>query len=71
MANSTQNGGLAGGLEIRGPMEPAYESILTPDALAFEGTDLLTQRGLLDSEAFRGPGNVPFLGDGDEIAKVT
>jgi len=35
MAINAQIGRLAGGLEIRGPLEPAYESILTADALAF------------------------------------
>ncbi len=38
--------------------------------LGFEGADLLAQRRLLDAESFRRAGDMPLLGDGDEITEV-
>ena len=37
---------------------------------SFQGLDLLTERRLLNTQAFGGAGDVPFLGDGDEIAEM-
>jgi hypothetical protein len=39
--------------------------------LSFDRLDHLTERWLLDAEPFRGPGDVPFLGDCDEIPKMS
>jgi len=39
--------------------------------LAFERTDLLAERRLLQSEPLRGTGDVALLGDGDEVAEMT
>ena len=38
--------------------------------LLLESADLHAERRLLNTQAFRGPGHVPFFGDGDEIAQV-
>ena len=38
--------------------------------LLLQGADLHAERRLLDTQAFRGPGDVLFFGDGNEIAQV-